>query len=123
MHTTWDVPPSLWATVEFIPEEFTDIYLALVQKLKFSTRGFSCTTLSLIKTTVYCIKLNITQLSFPEKISDYKILVSKHKFLLSSIKNIYERVGYPTMTYKSMKKKVSCLIDEHKKVLQSESKS
>lgn len=86
MHTTWDVPPSLWATVEFIPEEFTDIYLALVQKLKFSTRGFSCTTLSLIKTTVYCIKLNITQLSFPEKISDYKILVSKHKFLLSSIK-------------------------------------
>lgn len=36
---------------------------------------------------------------------------------LSSIKNIYERAGYPTMTYKSMKKKVSCLIDEHKKLV------
>ena len=39
-HAAWDEPLPLWATVEFIPEEFTDIFLALVQKRKFTARGF-----------------------------------------------------------------------------------
>ena len=40
MHAVWDAALSLWATVESMPEYFTDIYLALIQKCKLSTRGF-----------------------------------------------------------------------------------
>ena len=47
-------------------------------KTKILCKIFSCTTLSLIKTTLYYTKLNITQLSFSEKISDKKYFLERY---------------------------------------------